>query len=174
VDRLSGRSAVVLLPGFGLPAGRDAAHSPAELAQLLLARLGDLGYQRAILLGHSASCQMVVQAAAHAPGQVEALILVGPTTDPRAQSWPTLMARWLRTAVWERPGQLPLLLRDYGRTGICAMTRGLDAARKDRIDHMLTAVEALVLIVRGPHDRIAPRRWANDLVAAARHGQAES
>ena len=114
-------STVVLLPGFGLPAGRDAPRSPRELAQLLLARLDDLGYGRAILLGHSASCQIVVQAAAQAPGRVAALVLVGPTTDPRARDWPSLAARWLRTAVWERPGQLPLLLRDYWRTGLGAM-----------------------------------------------------
>jgi pimeloyl-ACP methyl ester carboxylesterase len=174
LDRLSGPSAVVLLPGFGLPAGRDAPRSPRELAQLLFAHLDDLGYARVILSGHSASCQIIVQAAAQAPGRVEALILVGPTTDPRARDWPSLLARWLRTAVWERPGQVPLLLRDYWRTGIGAMARGIDAARKDRIDHVLTAIEAPVLIVRGPHDHISPRRWADNLAAASQHGQAET
>ena len=172
--RLSGPSAVVLLPGFGLPAGRDAPRSPAELAKLLLARLDDLGYGRAILSGHSASCQIIVQAAAQAPGRVEALILVGPTTDPLARDWPSLLARWLRTAVWERPGQVPLLLRDYWRTGIGGMVRGIDAAREDRIDHVLTTVEAPVLIVRGPRDHIAPRRWADILAAASPHGRAET
>jgi pimeloyl-ACP methyl ester carboxylesterase len=174
LDRLAGPSAVVLLPGFGLPAGGDAPRSPRELAQLLVARLDDLGYGRAILLGHSASCQIVVQAAAQAPGRVEALVLVGPTTDPRARGWPSLVARWLHTAVWERPGQVPLLLRDYWRTGIGAMARGINAARKDRIDHVLNAVEAPVLVVRGPHDRISPRRWADNLAATAPHGQAET
>ena len=118
--------------------------------------------------------QIIVQAAAQGPGRVEALILVGPTTDPRARDWPSLLARWLRTAVWERPGQVPLLLRDYWRTGIAAMARGIDAARKDRIDHVLTAVDAPVLIVRGPHDHISPRRWVDNLAAASQHGQAET
>jgi hypothetical protein len=31
------------------------------------------------------------------------LVLVGPTTDPRAARWPALAVRWLRTAPWERP-----------------------------------------------------------------------
>jgi pimeloyl-ACP methyl ester carboxylesterase len=174
LDRLSRPSTVVLLPGFGLPAGCHAPQSPRELAQLLLVRLADLGYGRAILFGHSASCQIVAQAAAQAPGRVAALVLVGPTTDPQARDWPSLAARWLRTAVWERPGQLPLLLRDYWRTGLGAMSRGIDAARRDRIDHVLTAVEAPVLVVRGPHDRISPRRWADNVAAAAQHGQAET
>jgi pimeloyl-ACP methyl ester carboxylesterase len=174
LDRLPRPSTVVLLPGFGLPASRDAPQSPQELAQLLLTRLDDLGYGRAILLGHSASCQIIVQVAAQAPGRVEALVLVGPTTDPRARDWPSLAARWLCTAVWERPGQLPLLLRDYWRTGLGAMSRGIDAARKDHIDYVLTTVEAPVLVVRGPHDRISPRRWADNLAATAQHGQAQT
>jgi pimeloyl-ACP methyl ester carboxylesterase len=53
---------------------------------------------RAVLLGHSASCQIVVQAAVRDPHRVTALVLVGPTTDPRARSWLGLAGRWLRTA----------------------------------------------------------------------------
>jgi hypothetical protein len=40
-------------PRLWLPAGRNAPRSPGELAQLLLAHLDDLGYRRAVLLGHS-------------------------------------------------------------------------------------------------------------------------
>lgn len=174
LDRLSHPSTVLLLPGFGLPADRGAPRSPRELAQLLLARLDDLGFRRAILFGHSASCQMIAQAATQAPGRVEALVLVGPTTDPRGHDWASLVARWLRTAVWERPEQVPLLLRDYWRTGLGAMARGITAAREDRIDQVLTGVEAPVLVVRGPHDHISPRRWSSSLAAAAQHGQAET
>jgi pimeloyl-ACP methyl ester carboxylesterase len=174
LNRLPDRSAVVLLPGFGLPADRRSPRSPAELAHLLLGHLDELGYEKAILLGHSASCQIVVHAAAQAPGRVGALVLIGPTTDPRARTWPMLMSRWVRTAVWERPGQIPLLFRDYGQTGIGAMARSMNAARHDRIDHTLAGVAAVVLILRGRHDRISPRRWALELAAVAQHGQAQT
>ena len=174
LDRLAGRSAVVLLPGFGLPAGPDAPRSPPDLAQLVLARLDDLGYGKAILLGHSASCQVVAHVAAQAPDRVESLVLIGPTTDPRARPWPRLLGRWLRTAVWERPGQIPVLLRDYRRTGLGAMARGMNSAREDRIDHTLAAVVPPVLILRGLHDRISPSRWAEELVTAAQHGEAKT
>jgi pimeloyl-ACP methyl ester carboxylesterase len=174
LNRLPGRSAVVLLPGFGLPALRDDPRSPPDLAQLLLAHLDGLGHDRVVLLGHSASCQIVVHAAAQVPNRVEALVLVGPTTDPRARTWPRLMSRWLRTAAWEQPKQIPLLLRDYRQTGIRAMTRGMNAARKDRIDHVLPAVDTPVLIMRGPHDHISPRRWTRELVTASPQGQTET
>jgi len=67
-----------------------------------------------------------------------------------------------------------LLLRDYHQTGIGAMARGMNAARHDRIDHTLAAVEAPVVIMRGRHDRISPRRWSLELATVAQHGQAQT
>lgn len=167
-------AAVVELPGYGLPAPPGTPVHPADLARLLLACLDDLGVGSAALVGHSASCQIVAHAAVRAPHRVTALVLVGPTTDPRAGSWPALAGRWLRTAVWERPGQVPRLARDYRRTGLGAMARGMDAARRDRIDRTLAEVRAPVLVVRGRHDRIAPRDWVETLAAAAPRGVART
>jgi pimeloyl-ACP methyl ester carboxylesterase len=140
LDSLAVPSAVVELPGFGLPAPRGTELGPDDLARLLLTRLDESGVARAVLLGHSASCQIVVQAAVRDPHRVTALVLVGPTTDPRARSWLGLAGRWLRTAAWERPGQAPRLVRDYRRTGLIAMGRGMNAARRDRIDRGLAQV----------------------------------
>lgn len=126
------------------------------------------------LFGHSASCQVVAHAAAVAPGRVAALVLVGPTTDPGAATWPALVRRWLRNVVWERPGQVPTLVRDYRRTGLGAMARGLDAARYDRIDRVLTGVGSPVLVVRGRHDGIATAGWVEAVAAACPHGRAVS
>jgi pimeloyl-ACP methyl ester carboxylesterase len=52
------------------------------------------------------------------------------------------------------------------------MTRGMNAARKDRVNRVLSAVEAPVLIMRGPYDHISPDRWTRELAAAAPDGQA--
>jgi pimeloyl-ACP methyl ester carboxylesterase len=102
---------------------------------------------------------------------VVALVLIGPTTDPRARTWPRLLGRWLRTAIRERPGQLPRLLRDYHRTGLGSMVRGMDAARRDDIRPGLGGVCVPVLVVRGPRDRICPRVWADELAARALRGR---
>ena len=172
LDRLPVPSAVVELPGYGLPAPRGTELGCDDLARLLLTRLDELGVARAVLLGHSASCQIVVQAAVRDPHRVAALVLVGPTTDPRAQSWPGLAGRWLRTAARERPAQVPRLVRDYHRTGLVAMGRAMNAVRRDRTDRGLAQLGCPVLLVRGRHDRIAPQDWTEALAATAPHGRA--
>lgn len=172
LQRLPVPSGVVELPGFGSPARPGSPRHPADLARCLLARLDGLGMERVTLLGHSASCQVVAHAAVLAPDRVAALVLVGPTTDPDTATWPALVRRWLRNVVWERPGQAPLVLRDYRRTGLGAMARALNAARHDRIDHVLAGVASPVLVVRGAHDRICSAAWTRTLAAGTPHGTA--
>jgi pimeloyl-ACP methyl ester carboxylesterase len=174
LDRLPNPGAVVELPAFGLPAPPTASLHPADLAELLLRRLTAVRLARPVLLGHSASCQIVTHAAALAPDRVRALILVGPTTDPRANTWPALAGRWLRTASRERPWQVPLLVQEYRRTGLRSMARGMDTARSDRIDRTLSNVRCPVLVIRGRHDRIAPRQWADDLAGYSGRGSAHT
>lgn len=171
VERLPGVDrAVVLLPGFGLRVPRGLPVTPARLADRLLERLADRG--PVVLVGHSASAQLVAEAAVRAPDRVAGLVLVGPTTDPRAPSWSGLAGRWLRTAAHEHPGQLPLLVHAYARTGLVSMARGMDSARHHRLDRTLAAVACPVLVVRGRHDRICPADWTAALAATAPSGAA--
>jgi pimeloyl-ACP methyl ester carboxylesterase len=158
-------SSVVTLPGFGEPAlGADL--SPPVLARLLLARLRP-ATSSVVLVGHSSSCQVVAHAARIQADVVGGLVLVGPTTDPRAASWPRLAARWLATAVHEKPSQVPLLAAQYRLTGLWDMGRAMDQARRDRIGATLAHVRCPVLVIRGPHDRICPEDWARSLSTLA-------
>lgn len=168
---------VETLPGYGLPADADDDLRPAVLAERLRRLLGTEGGDQprgsAVLVGHSASCQVVVHAARRWPGRVRGLVLIGPTTDPHASSWPRLAARWLATARHEDPRQVPALVRQYHRTGLASMRRAMEAARHDRIDVTLAATSCPVLVLRGPHDRICPAPWSEQL-AGARAGGAWS
>jgi pimeloyl-ACP methyl ester carboxylesterase len=161
----AGDFGTMLLPGYGLPAGEQDDLHPAMLARRLLDELD--GRQAHLLIGHSASCQVVAHAAASAPDRVAGLVLVGPTTDPRATSWPRLASRWLATARHEDPRQVPSLVRQYRQTGTGTMLRAMDAARSDRIDDVLRRVGCPVLILRGWHDRIAPSDWLATLTGRA-------
>lgn len=156
------------LPGYGEPAdGRDVR--PRALAERLLAATD--GAERLLLAGHSASCQVVAHAASLAPDRVRVLVLAGPTTDPRAASWPRLAGRWLRTASHETPRQVPTLARVYRRTTLRSMARAMDAARHDRIDHVLDGFTGRLLVVRGRHDRICPADWGQRVAAGPPHGR---
>src|SRR3954452_1894 len=155
------RLEVRTLPGYGVPAARHADLRPRALATDLLTELQD--EDAPLLVGHSASCQVVAHAAAVNPDHVRGLLLVGPTTDPRSRSWLRLAARWLATAKHEKPGQAPSLVRQYHRTTLLSMSRAMDQARDDRIDATLARVRCPVLVVRGRHDRICPADWAEAL-----------
>jgi pimeloyl-ACP methyl ester carboxylesterase len=158
------RADVLVCPGYGAPAHPRRDLAPSAIAEDALARF-PTGDRRVVLLGHSASCQLAAHLARLDPSRVAGLVLVGPTTDPRAATWPRLQARWLATAVHETPRQVPTLARQYTRTTFTAMARAMEAARHDAIREALDTVTAPVLVVRGPHDRICPPDWA-DAVAA--------
>ena len=150
---------VLPLPGYGLPATGSTDLSPRALARTVAAHLLARPTVQ-VLLGHSASCQVVAQAAALAPDRVLGLALVGPTTDPRGRTWTRLALRWLATARREDPRQIPGLLGQYRRTGLLTMARAMDAARRELISESVARLGCPVLTVRGRHDRICPEDWA--------------
>jgi len=147
-------------PGYGRPATAVDELSPATLG----ARLGrELAAGSVVIAGHSSGAQVAAhaaRAAQRAGAAVAGLVLVGPTTDPRACGWARLAARWLRTAAHEDPRQVPGLVRQYGGTGLRTMARAMDRARRDDLRLTLAGVAAPVRVVRGPHDRICPTDWA--------------
>jgi pimeloyl-ACP methyl ester carboxylesterase len=154
---------VVRLPGMGMP---RPVPSLLELADRLLAELGE---GPVVLAGHSQSCQ-VVAVAARDP-RVVAVVLLGPTTDPRLRSAPGLVGRWLATAWAEPRWQVPLVLAQWARTGPRAMAALWRVAAPDCIDGRLRDVRAPVVVVRGTRDRLCPHDWAVRLAAAAPRGR---
>ena len=163
---LPGRHRVVGLPSLGRRAARGVDLRVEPQADRLLAELPVDGTGGVVLVGHSASCPVVVEAAVRAD-HVVGLVLVGPVTDPRARTWPAMVAQWLRTASHERLRELPVLVPQYGRTGPIAMVRGMTAVRRYRTDHTLARLRLPVVVVRGSRDRIAPQDWSGHLAVLA-------
>jgi pimeloyl-ACP methyl ester carboxylesterase len=157
---LRGSSAVVLLPSMGQPAPRGTDLAVERQAERLLQRLPQSG--KTILVGHSASCPVVVEAATRA-SDVVGLVLVGPVTDPAAQTWPRMLSQWARTASHEWPSEAAVLMPQYRRTGILSMLRGIDAMRHFRTDMALSRLTMPVEVVRGESDRIASHEWSSVL-----------
>jgi pimeloyl-ACP methyl ester carboxylesterase len=156
---------VVLLPGMGLPV---LCPSLDVLAGELLDRMED---GPVVLVGHSQSCQVVVAAAQAGGSRIAAVVLLGPTTDPRLRRLPVLAWRWLRTAVREPLWQAPLVLGQWWRTGPRAMVRLWRTASPDRIDRRLRELDVPVIVVRGTRDALCPHDWAEHLAAACPSGR---
>jgi len=154
---------VVTLPGMGL---RGAVPPLDELADRLLATLGA---EPVVLVGHSQGCQVVV-AAAQRDARVAAVVLLGPTTDPRIRPLRGLAVRWLGTAVSEPPTAIPRVLVQWLTTGPLAMRRLWRRAAPDRIERRLARLEVPVTVVRGTLDRLCSHDFAAGLVAVAPRG----
>lgn len=163
--RLTGPSVVVPLPAMGLPAGRGAELRVERLSRRLVAALPHGG--QVILVGHSASCPVVVDAATRTSA-VAGVVLIGPVTDPAALTWPRMLARWMRTAGHERLWEVPVLAPQYRSTGVLSMVRGMNQTRRYRTDAALSTVSVPTIVIRGRHDRIAPARWCDQLAVTAR------
>ena len=153
---------VVLLPGMGRSA---PVPSVDDLAAALRA---ELGAGPVVLAGHSQGCQVV--AAAAVDPRVAAVVLFGPSTDPRLRRPPVLAREWLRTAVREPWWQVPLVLTQWLGTGPRTMVALWRSAAPDRIDARLRAVRVPVTVVRGTRDRLCRAEWAATVAAAAPAG----
>ncbi len=155
---------VVPLPGMGR---RGPVPELATLAGELASRLGE---GPVLLVGHSQSCQVVVALAERDP-RVVAVVLLGPTTDPRLRRPAGLAGAWLRTAVREPVRQMPRIVAQWLRTGPRAMRALWRRAAPDRIELRLPRVGVPVTVVRGEHDALCPGDWAAMLAAAAPRGR---
>jgi pimeloyl-ACP methyl ester carboxylesterase len=160
--RLAGEVGVVLLPALGERADRTVDLAVDEQARRLLRQLAGRGDGPVVLVGHSASCPVVVEAA-NQSSLVVGLVLIGPVTDPRGRTWPRMLWQWMRTAVHERPGEVPVLAPQYRHTGIRTMIRGMDAMRWYQTGCGLRQVHVPVVVVRGGQDRIAGHDWSLSL-----------
>jgi pimeloyl-ACP methyl ester carboxylesterase len=156
--------AVVILPGMGL---RRPVDSLTELAGRLS---GALPEGPVVLVGHSQSCQVVAAVAERDP-RVRAVVLLGPTTDPRMRRLRVLAGRWVRTALGEPWWQVPLVLAQWLRTGPAAMTALWRRTAPDRIDERLRRVAVPVVVVRGSRDALCPHDWATHLARTAPSGR---
>ena len=155
---------VVHLPGMGL------AQPVPPLAVLADRLLDAVGEGPVVLVGHSQSCQIVAVAAARDP-RVAAVVLLGPTTDPRLRSLGGLVRQWLRTAIREPWWQVPLVLAQWWHTGPRAMAALFRVAAPDDIDRRLRDVRVPVTVARGTRDRLCEHDWAARLAAAAPRGR---
>jgi len=160
---------VVTLPGYGEPAGAHEDLHPRALAVALAEKIRE----RSVLVGHSASCQIVVETAVRYADLVHALVLAAPSGDARMSSWVDRTVRWLGSAVPDSPKLIRTVTPQYVRTTLPTMARAGEASRQHDLAGVISQVKAPVFIVRGKHDLLATAEWVQRL-AELSHGEART
>lgn len=148
------------LPGFGLSDPPSRALNVSELADARLGWMNAQSIARPILLANSLGCQISVDLAARLPARISALMLTGPTIDPSARAALPQILRLGLDAFFEPPAMLIIAVGDYLRVGPIRMFQTLKFALEDDIAAKLPRVQVPALIVRGSHDPVAPKAWA--------------
>ncbi len=159
------------LPGFGRSAKPRRTLGVADLARSLAAWLAAEGLERPLLVANSFGCQVAVDLLSRDGERARALVLVGPTVDANARSWPRQTLRWARSAFHERPTLPFVVARDLLASGPMRTIRTADLALDDPVEEKADRTDVPTLVVRGENDPIAQQAWCEDLAARFRRGR---
>jgi pimeloyl-ACP methyl ester carboxylesterase len=153
------------LPRFGRSGTAWPPPGLVEHAQFVADWMRAAGLPAATIVGHSYGAQVALELAVRRPRRVQRLVLVGPTTDPRARSRTRQIIELLVDATREPLSLLGIALTDYLRGGTRRLLHGLGEAVADRPEDRLARVSAPALVVRGLRDPLVGAPWAARLAA---------
>jgi pimeloyl-ACP methyl ester carboxylesterase len=151
------------MPGFGHTRGPRRLRAVAEFGSTLVELVRAEADGVVDLIGNSFGSQVVLAAAGQAPELVRRIVLIGPTFDSAARTYRQVLSRWLLIAPREPPALAVSLARSYLKCGVRTPLFALQAAMRDRPEDLVATLPHPILLVRGSNDRIAPRRWLEDL-----------
>jgi 2-hydroxy-6-oxonona-2,4-dienedioate hydrolase len=151
------------LPGFGRSQKRERALNIEELAHALFGWMEAVGVPRAVLLGNSIGCQVVVDLALSRPSAVDRIVLVAPTVDTEARTVFRSFARLLLDVPRERLSLPFIALLDYLQAGLGRTAHTFGYAIQDRVEEKLPHVTHPALVVRGSRDPIVSQNWAKEV-----------
>ena len=156
-----GRVLVPDLPGTGRsehPPKPLTIQAQADVLEALLARV--VPGEGAVLVGNSLGCQVVLDLAWRRPPLADALVLIGPSVDPRFRSPLRQFATMAVDLVREPPALWALVARDYLVAGPRGVLAAATSALEDRPEEKLPGITSPVLVIRGEHDALTTRAWA--------------
>jgi 2-hydroxy-6-oxonona-2,4-dienedioate hydrolase len=151
------------LPGFGQSEKPPHVLDVSGLSDALSAWMGEVGLERAVLVGNSFGCQIIADLAVRRPERVEQAILQGPTMDPRGRTVLRQVGRFLLDMPRQPPSFVPIELLDFVNAGTRRAWRTFRYALEDRIEEKLPYIQVPTLVVRGSRDPIVPQRWAEEV-----------
>lgn len=158
------------LPGFGKTEGPPHL-TVADQARAVAAWADAIGLGPAAYVGHSVSCQAVLELAAAEPSRVEALVLAAPTGDPGALRLLRQAAGFVADPVFEPLGLIPTVGEHYFRAGVGRWLRTWAAARTHDAVATAKGVRAPGIVILGKHDPVVRTGYAEELAKALPGGR---
>jgi 2-hydroxy-6-oxonona-2,4-dienedioate hydrolase len=150
------------LPGFGRSDKPDHVLTIRQLADALAAWMSAAGLERAMFIGNSLGCEILVELALRHPERVVSLVLQGPTPEPAARTASQQIWRYIVTGQYERSPLSWVSASDYMICGVRRFVQTFRYMLEDRIEDKLPKVRHPCLVVRGTRDRIVSQEWAEE------------
>jgi 2-hydroxy-6-oxonona-2,4-dienedioate hydrolase len=159
------------LPGFGRTEGPRAGLSIEQQAYAVSVFSEAVGLGPAAYLGHSLSCQSVLELACSEPERVSALILAAPTGDRRKKRLIHETLGFLRDIPREPPSLVPFILDAYARAGVVRWMRTWLAGKRHDAFAAAAGIRAPAAVLVGERDPVVSVHFASaiaDTIASAR------
>lgn len=153
------------LPGFGRTEG-PRAMSIIQQAYAVSVFADAMGLGPAVYLGHSLSCQTVLELACTEPDRVTGLILAAPTGDRRKKRLLREAVGFLRDMPREPPSLVPLIADAYLRAGPVRWGRTWLAGKRHDAFTAAAGVRAPAVVLVGDRDPVVSVHFARGLTYA--------
>ncbi|WP_420125438.1 alpha/beta fold hydrolase [Longimicrobium sp.] len=155
------------LPGFGRTDGPSWL-SIIQQAYAVSLFSDVLGLGRATYLGHSLSCQTVLELAATEPDRAAGIILAAPTGDRRKKRLLREAVGFLRDIPREPPSLVPLIMDAYVRAGPVRWGRTWLAGKRHDAFDAAARVRAPAMVMVGERDPVVSVHFARAMTYALR------
>jgi 2-hydroxy-6-oxonona-2,4-dienedioate hydrolase len=159
------------LPGFGRTRGPRAGLSIPAQARAIAGWADALRLEPAAYVGHSLSCQTVVELAAREPSRAAALVLAAPTGDRRDSRRIREALGLIRDIPREPMGLVPWVLDAYLRAGAVRWARTWWSGKRHDLFAAAARVEVPALVVVGQEDPVVSERFAGSVAQALPRGE---
>lgn len=159
------------LPGFGRTEGPADGLSISRQAGALLRWAEEVDLDPAVFVGHSLSCQTILELAAYRPGRVRGLVLAAPTGDPEGHR--LLRQAWgLARDVPREPLRLAVEVgAAYLRAGPVRVWHTWRKGAREDAFRLVPRVRAPGIVVVGTRDPVVRPAFAEALAAALPAGR---
>jgi 2-hydroxy-6-oxonona-2,4-dienedioate hydrolase len=159
------------LPGFGRTDGPWRGLNVAAQAAALSAWASAMALPPAAYVGHSLSCQAVVELAAREAERVTALVLTAPTGDRRRKRRLREVLGFLRDIPREPLTLVPWIADAYLRAGLVRWAGTWWAGKRHDLFGAARQVSAPSLVLVGGEDPVVSADFAGAVAAALQNGR---